>query len=234
MASAPYVTIGSLAASAAHARGAVVAIDVFRAFTTAAVALRNGAEAIVMVGDLETALKLRAQDVGSRCIGERGGERPDGFDFGNSPSEIRSVSFAGETLIQTTSNGTRVVRAAAGATQLFAASLVNAEATAKAILSGGFHEIWLIACGDGERRTEEDELCALYIRALIQGRSPDREAVSRAIAALSPRTDGGTLSAEDLAMCLDANSIPLAIPVERQGALSIGRPMVHQDRQPMR
>jgi 2-phosphosulfolactate phosphatase len=219
----PRITITSLAVSASQARGAVVIIDVFRAFTTAAIALRNGAEAIVMVGDLDTALALRDRGVGSRCIGERRGQRPDGFDFGNSPHEIRSVSFAGETLIQTTSNGTKGVLAAASATQVYAASLVNAEATAKAIMASGAEEIWLVACGDGEHRTDEDELCALYIRALLQGRSPDRSAVSRAIAALSSRTDGRTLSADDLAMCLDLDSIPTAMPVETEGTSPVAR-----------
>jgi 2-phosphosulfolactate phosphatase len=221
----PRVTISSLAASAHQARGAVVIIDVFRAFTTAAIALRNGAEAIVMVGDLGTALALRDQGVGSRCIGERRGQRPEGFDFGNSPHEIRSVSFLGETLIQTTSNGTKGVLAAASATRVYAASLVNASATAQAILADSAEEIWLVACGDGEHRTDEDELCALYIRALVQGRSPDRAAVSRAIASLSPRTDGRTLSAEDLAMCLDLDSIPVAIPIEMEGTMPVARPL---------
>lgn len=225
MRSPPSVIMSSLVGSASQARGAVVVIDVFRAFTTAAIALRNGAEAIVMVEDLDTALTLRNRGVGSRCIGERRGVRPDGFDFGNSPHEICSVSFAGETLIQTTSNGTKCVLAAVSATQVYAASLVNAEATARAILASGSEEIWLVACGDGDRRTDEDEICALYIRALIQGRLPERSTVSRSIAALSSRTDGRTMSAEDLAMCLDVDSIPVAISVETSGKSPVARPL---------
>ncbi len=48
MRSPPSVIMSSLVGSASQARGAVVVIDIFRAFTTAAIALRNGAEAIVI------------------------------------------------------------------------------------------------------------------------------------------------------------------------------------------
>ncbi|MCI3135289.1 2-phosphosulfolactate phosphatase [Phenylobacterium aquaticum] len=168
----PTIVIESLTASAGRARGAVVIIDVFRAFTTAAVALANGAEAIVMVDDLDTALALRDRGVGRICIGERRGVKPEGFDFGNSPHEIRDLSFAGDVLIQTTSNGTKGVLAARAATRVYAASLANAAATVRAILDDGEAEVWLIAAGDDAARTEEDEICALYMRALLQGRSP--------------------------------------------------------------
>lgn len=130
MTSPPTIKIDSLAASAGRARGAVVIIDVFRAFTTAAVALANGAEAIVMVEDLDTALALRARGVGRICIGERRGVKPMGFDFGNSPHEIRDVSFAGDVLIQTTSNGTKGVLAARDATRLYACLDVDSIALA--------------------------------------------------------------------------------------------------------
>lgn len=223
MTSPPSITIASLTTSAAHARGAVVIIDVFRAFTTAAVALCNGAEAIVMVDDLDSALALRERGVGKVCIGERRGLKPAGFDFGNSPHEIRGVSFSGDVVIQTTSNGTKGVVAANSAASVYAASLVNAAATARAILASGETEVWLIAAGDGADRTEEDEICALYMRALLLGRSPDRDAIRRAVGTLSPRLDGQTLSVEDLAACLEVDAIPLAVRVERSQGLCVAR-----------
>lgn len=164
-----------------------------------------------------------ARGVGRICIGERGGLKPEGFDFGNSPHEIRDVSFAGDVVIQTTSNGTRAVLAASGAAELYAASLVNAAATVEAILGGGEREVWLVAAVDGADRTEEDEICALYMRALLRGRAPDRDAIRLAVAALSPRRDGRTLSAEDLTACLDIDSVPLAVRVERSQGLCVAR-----------
>src|SRR5262249_48715969 len=78
----------SLLQGATRATGTVAVIDVFRAFTTAAVALANGATSIVMVRTVEEALALREAGISEICMGEVGGKAPDGFDFGNSPFEI--------------------------------------------------------------------------------------------------------------------------------------------------
>lgn len=59
----------------------------FRAFTTAAVALARGAQKIILTAEPEEALALRAAGLGELCMGEVGGVRPPGFDFGNSPFE---------------------------------------------------------------------------------------------------------------------------------------------------
>src|SRR6185503_20161399 len=53
------IELTSFAAGAAAASGTVVVIDVFRAFTAAAVALAQGAGRIIMVASLDEALALR-------------------------------------------------------------------------------------------------------------------------------------------------------------------------------
>ena len=50
------IRIDSMLPGAERAVGAVVIIDVFRAFTTAAVALAGGADKIIVVGDVEEAM----------------------------------------------------------------------------------------------------------------------------------------------------------------------------------
>ncbi len=208
------VTVGSFAAAARAATGVAVVIDVFRAFTTAAVALANGAQRIVMVDDLEQALALRAQGLGSRCMGERSGLRPPGFDFGNSPAEIAGLRFDGETLIQTTSNGTRGVVAAASARHIYAGALVSAEATVRAIRALGPLPVALVAMGDHDHeRADEDELCALYLRSRLAGRSPDRAALSRIVATMALRADGQRLDDADVAACVAVDRVPFAVRV---------------------
>ena len=64
------ISIQSLLEGARNASGAVAVIDIFRAFTTAAVALANGASRIIMVGTVEEALALRAAERGAICMGE--------------------------------------------------------------------------------------------------------------------------------------------------------------------
>ena len=96
------VSIQGLLEGAARATGTVAIIDVFRAFTTAAVTLTNGVSAIVMVRSVEEAPALREAGIGQICIGEFQGRAPREFDFGNSPFEISDVNFGGKTLIQRT------------------------------------------------------------------------------------------------------------------------------------
>ncbi|MBI1407634.1 MAG: 2-phosphosulfolactate phosphatase [Caulobacter sp.] len=199
-----------------------VIIDVFRAFTTAAVALSNGAERIVMVGDLDEALALRESGLGRYCMGERRGVRPDRFDFGNSPAEIAGRRFDGETLIQTTSNGTRGILAASRAARVYAGALVTAEATVRAVRSGAAAEVALVAMGEKDWvRTEEDDLCALYLRARLLGRSPDREALRRLVETMSSRSDTATLSREDMDACLAIDAFGFAVRVRTVGGLQI-------------
>lgn len=218
------IVIGTFDAPAREAVGTAVVIDVFRAFTTAAVALGNGAEKIVMVDDLEAAKRLRAESVGTRCLGERGGVAPEGFEFGNSPHEIRDVRFDGETLIQTTTNGTRGIVAASKAKRVYAGALVTAEATANAILADPVLPVSLIAMGDGGvRRTDEDELCAMYLRALLCGRTPDREAMRALILSQTDLKDTRNLSDQDVAACLAADSVPFAIRVKLEDGFYVAR-----------
>ena len=218
------IILGTFDAPAREATGTAVIIDVFRAFTTAAVALGNGADRIVMVDDLEEAKRLRAARVGTRCLGERQGIAPEGFDFGNSPHEIRDVRFDGETLIQTTTNGTRGITAAGNAKRVYAGGFVTAEATARAILADPVLPVSLIAMGDsGKRRTDEDEICALYLRALLCGRSPDREAMRSLILSQADLKDTRDLSGEDVAACLAADTVPFAIRVTREDGFWVGR-----------
>jgi 2-phosphosulfolactate phosphatase len=117
------VVIGSLLEGARQAVGHVAIIDVFRAFTTAAVALANGASRIIMVGTVEEALALRDRGVGQICMGEVGGRAPAGCDFGNSPFDISCIDFRGQAVIQRTSAGTQGIVTAGKAGRLYATSV---------------------------------------------------------------------------------------------------------------
>ncbi len=216
------VSIGSFEGAARDAKGVVVIIDVFRAFTTAAVALANGASRIVMVDDLDKARALRAESIGRYCIGERGGVAPPGFDFGNSPAELLNVRFDGETIIQTTSNGTRGVLAAAGASRIYAGAFVSAKATVEAVRTETQLPVTLVAMGEHETtRADEDEICALYLRGLLLGRKPDQPAMRTLIETMSRCADSKTLSTKDVRCCLSVDTVPFAIRVMQEDDLCI-------------
>lgn len=226
-AAAPDIRIGSFEHAARAARGTAVVIDVFRAFTTAAVAFARGAECIVFAASLEEALAWRENGVGRICLGERGGVRPDGFDFGNSPLELADADLGGATLIQTTSNGTRGVLAAlTGAERVYATAFANAEATVRAAAAAGSGPVHLIAMGADDRtRQEEDELCAYYLRARLMGRRPDFEAIRTAILTLGTGRDTTILTQEDIDACLRLDRFDRAIQVTLENGRATARPV---------
>lgn len=207
-------------------------IDVFRAFTTAAVALANGASQIAMAGTVEEALALKKRGVGHLCMGEVQGLAPPGFDFGNSPFAIRAVDFTGKRIIQRTSAGTQGIIRAHCAQRLYAASLVTASATARALAAGAPAQITLVAMGkSGLQRTDEDELCALHLRNLLEGRPGDPEAVRQLIRAggEAPRFRDPTPPhsyREDLDIALDIGRYDFAVRV----VIEEGHPVARMER----
>src|ERR1700730_7963759 len=223
------ISIHSLLDGATGAIGTVAVIDVFRAFTTAAVALANGASSIVMVRTVDEALALREAGIGQICMGEVRGRAPDGFDFGNSPYEISTVDFRGQTIIQRTSAGTQGIVAARQAKRLYATSLVTADATVRVILSGSPDQVSLVAMGEnGLKRTDEDELCAIHLRNRLEGRPGDADATRRLILA------GGEvgrfhdparpyLHPEDVDIALDIDRFDFAVRVEFEDRRLVAR-----------
>jgi len=153
---------------ARKARGIVVIIDVFRAFSTACYAFDNGASSVIAVGEVNQARQLKAKHSDWVLIGERGGKKIEGFDYGNSPTEIKNVDFRGKTLILTTHSGTQGLVNATSSEKLMTGSFVNARATARHIISMAPSEVSLVRMGlEASRRTDEDDLCAEYLRSLL-------------------------------------------------------------------
>lgn len=212
------------------AEGTVVIIDVFRAFTTAAIAFVRGATKIVLTAEISEALELRAQGIGDLCIGEVGGVRPDGFDFGNSPFELSTADVEGKILIQSTRAGTVGVAAAVKADRVYACSLVVAKSTATEILKSVPTLVTVVAMGlEGKMRTDEDEQCALYLRNLLQGRTPNSDAVRRLVlaGAESMKYDNPALQQYhfmDREIALRLDSVPFAIQVTHEDGLLVARP----------
>mgnify|MGYP001183059240 CR=1 FL=1 len=224
------IIIDSLLSGAQGARGTTIIIDVYRAYTTAALAFSRGASRITLVAEVEEALELRRRGVGELCMGEIGGARPDGFDFGNSPFEMSNADVEGKALVQSTRAGTVGAAAADNADEIYVASLVIAEATAKAVSRRAPELVTVVAMGaEATKRTDEDEQCALYIRNLLQGRRPDPNAVRELVLA-----GGESVKFDDPAfphhhqmdreLALQIDSVPFAIRVTREDGLLVARP----------
>lgn len=163
------VEILHLAEGAAKAGGLAVVIDVFRAYSLEAYLFSWGAETIIPTAEVEKARQLKDMHPEYVLIGERHGRILPGFDFGNSPSTVDPEKIKGRTVVHTTSAGTQGIALAAGADEILAGSLLNAAATARYIKMKDPEYVSLVAMGwEGLRKTEEDELCARYLEALLR------------------------------------------------------------------
>lgn len=168
------IQILELIDGAKAAKGLTVIIDVFRAMTVEAYVIRNGAADLIPMGSIEDAYAYRDAHPGTILMGERGGAKCPGFDFGNSPSQVKDFDFTGKTVVHTTSAGTQGVANATNASEMLTGSLVNAKAIAEYIKASGAEDVSLVCMGlAGVEPTREDTLCAEYIKALVEGTTFD-------------------------------------------------------------
>lgn len=151
---------------------AAVAIDVLRATTTMAWALQNGAEAIQAFADLaqlDAAASAWPDDQSLRA-GERGGQKLDGFDLGNSPLSVTPERVGGRRIFMSTTNGTRALDRVRSAPMLLTAALVNRSAVAKRLLQHRPEQIWMVGSGWEGAYSLEDSLAAGALAdALLEG-----------------------------------------------------------------
>lgn len=196
---------------AQKAKGAVVVIDVLRAFTTAAYAFSIGVKKIYPVETTSEALRLKKKIPGSLVMGEEYGNKPQGFDFGNSPEEVVSQNLSNKTLIQRTSAGTQGLVRSKNHQILLAVSFVVAKSTAEYLRKYQPELISFIVTGKSMGRDgDEDRACAEYIAGLIQGKSLQPEDFTSRILKSSVGksfTEGeiNYLCKEDIAMSSQAN-----------------------------
>jgi len=139
----------------------VAVVDVLRATTTIATALHSGAAGVIPVDDPAGAIALSQRLGRDRVLlcGEQDSERIEGFDLDNSPASFTPEAVAGKTLIMTTTNGTRALRAVSGAASVRAAALVNRTAVADA-LSHEDGDVLIVCAGEAGGFALEDAIGA--------------------------------------------------------------------------
>jgi 2-phosphosulfolactate phosphatase len=203
------------------AKGVVVVIDVLRAFSTAAYAFSRGAKEILLVSTVEEALSLKPQVPKSKVMGEVGGLPPEGFDFGNSPTNNSKEDLSGLTLIQRTGAGTQGAVRSLNAEFMLASSFVVADATVKHVTRLGAARVTFVVTGKSYSGGDEDLACAEYLEALLKGDQPDTKPFIRrvfdsrdALKHLDPAQTGFPLS--DLEYCTKINKFDFAMPIARQ------------------
>jgi 2-phosphosulfolactate phosphatase len=227
-----------------------VVFDVLRATSTFVTALHHGAKAIIPVSEIAEALEIKKSEARSQkpelilLGGERNGVRISAggidFDLGNSPREYTREKVRGKTIISTTTNGTRALRACVGAKTILASSFLNLTATADFLRAKNFQNILLVCAGTRENRADEDVLAA---GALCEILSTDKtvgtlsdsaqmalrayaQAKTDLSAAVSKSENARRLLAipelrEDVAFCLQRDIYPLVAKMEADGAIRL-------------
>lgn len=156
--------------AAAGPAEAVVVIDVLRAFTVEPWIVDRGAKRILAVSEPREAFALRDRlSPDTILVGEDGGRRIRGFDFGNSPSELAGHDFDGADVVHRTSAGTRGLARTAGSGVAFAASFVNAAATARALRDHAPSRVTFVITGASLGRDGDEDLAAAELIAARLG-----------------------------------------------------------------
>lgn len=119
---------------------------------------------------------MKEKDPEVLLAGERHGKIMPGFDCGNSPSQLLPMDVKNKIVVHTTSAGTQGIANAVNATEVLGGSLLTAKATAEYIKRSGAQQVSLVCMGlEAQAQTEEDNLCAYYIKCLLEGKTIDME-----------------------------------------------------------
>lgn len=106
-----YLTLPALLHLYDLSNSVVVIIDVFRATSTIAAALSNGARAVIPVDSVPKAIEM-GKNIDGIAAGERDGMIAEGLQHGNSPLEYTRSFIENRNLVLTTTNGTRLLQMA--------------------------------------------------------------------------------------------------------------------------
>ena len=195
-----------------EAEGLVVVIDVLRAFSAEAYAFHGGVPEIILTDKVESAWDLKKEFPSALLMGEINGYKIDGFDIGNSPSELSKMNLAGLTLIHRTTAGTQGVVRSKKADEIFVTGLLTAKATVEAILKMGISEISFVVT-DGD----EDLVCAEYMEVLFDGKSiSPSEIAARVTKSKHGKRflqEAKDLPFDDLGLCLDVDRFDFTMRV---------------------
>ena len=189
-----------------------IVVDVLRATSTMTQALAAGYRRVLCCAEIDEARALAATEGPAKLAGERRLEHIEGFDFGNSPAEVAGEPAA-ETLILTTTNGTRLlVGAAERFERVYVGSLLNLDAVAAAARETG-EDVAVLCAGVLGELALDDAYCAGRIAAALGGEPEDSaaaairlaESFGSAVEGLGASRSAGNLRARgleaDIAWC---------------------------------
>jgi 2-phosphosulfolactate phosphatase len=165
-----------------------IVVDVVRATSSIAQALASGYRRVLCCAEVEQARALRTSLEDAVVGGERDAVRIEGFDIGASPREF--LEPLAETLVLSTTNGTRAILAAAErCDEVVLGSLLNLEAVARAAADAG--QVAILCAGFKGAFAFDDAYCAGRIVAALGGEATDAARAAALVAQAFPRALDG-------------------------------------------
>jgi 2-phosphosulfolactate phosphatase len=192
-----------------------IVVDVLRATSTIAQALASGYRRVLCCDEIEDARRLREETEGSIVGGERNAVRIEGFDVGASPREFLEPSA--DTLVLSTTNGTRTILAAVErCEEVVLGSLLNLSAVAEEARGHGA-DVAIFCAGFKGAFALDDAYCAGRIVALLGAERSDAAVASDLVArsfgsaqeALNARTYGPPGLEQDILFCSRESVLPV-------------------------
>ena len=140
---------------------AALVVDVLRATSMVVAAFDAGCARVIPVADAARARERSRALLPEPVLlaGERGGERIEGFDLGNSPLDCTPESVGGRNILLTTTNGTAAMLKASEADAAAVAALTNVGAAVRWAVSAG-RDLTVLCAGDRGGFSLEDAVCA--------------------------------------------------------------------------
>ncbi len=135
----------------------IVVIDVLRATSAICAAFHYGVKEIIPVSTVEEAIEY--QKKGFLVGAERGGNIVEGFNFGNSPYAYMVPEVMNQTVVLTTTNGTKAINLAKESGQVVIGALSNLDVL-QSFLEKQNKNILLLCSGWQNKFNLEDTICA--------------------------------------------------------------------------
>ena len=135
----------------------VVVIDVLRATSAICTAFHYGVDKIIPVSTLDQAIEYK--DKGFHVAAERKGKIVSGFEFGNSPLTYTNDKLKDQTLVLTTTNGTKAINMAKDIEHLLIGSFLNLDAIINYLIELNKSAL-ILGSGWENKFCLEDSICA--------------------------------------------------------------------------
>jgi 2-phosphosulfolactate phosphatase len=139
----------------------VVVVDILRATSCMTTAFAHGIEAMKPVATLEECKELKHS--GYFIAAERGGQKVEGFDIGNSPFSYMDVKLKGEKVAVTTTNGTLAITKSMSANNILIGSFLNLKAVTEEVVA--LNQDLVIHCAGWQGSVNAED--TLFAGALI-------------------------------------------------------------------